>query len=266
MNTCVRFSSDGAEGFAIGIAEDRNKRFRRTMEDSHLYVMNFDSVPQQGLFAIFDGHGGRDAAEWCGDHFHEAFLECYKAYQDTHTVPEILEKTFLHVDELIKDEEGKVSGCTAIVAFIQVKDSKRILYTANAGDARAVLSRNGKALRLSYDHKGSDAKEAKRIKDTGGLIMNNRVGGLLAVTRSLGDYPLKEYVIGMPYTTETELGPKDKFLILACDGLWDVCEDQTAVKEIKKVENPLTASKKLLDLAISRGTQDNVSVMVVRFT
>ncbi|KAG0166717.1 Protein phosphatase 2C 1 [Apophysomyces sp. BC1015] len=259
MNTFVPATSIEASGFAIGIAEDRNKRFRRTMEDSHSYVMDFDCVPQQGLFAIFDGHGGRDAAEWCGDHFHER-------YQSTHSVPEILEKTFLHVDDLIKDDQGRVSGCTAIVAFVQVKDSKRILYTANVGDARAVLSHNGKAIRLSYDHKGNDAKETKRIKDSGGLVMNNRVSGLLAVTRSLGDYPLKEYVIGTPYITETELGAKDKFLILACDGLWDVCDDQTAVKQIKKVEDAQTASKKLLDLAITKGTLDNVSVMVVRFT
>jgi protein phosphatase PTC1 len=74
------------------------------------------------------------------------------------------------------------------------KPLKRVLYTANVGDARAVLwsappslplhftmtdicSRGGKAVRLTYDHKGSDTQEAKRIMDAGGFVMNNRVNG-----------------------------------------------------------------------------------------
>lgn len=54
---------------------------------------------------------------------------------------------------------------------------RRMLYTANVGDARAVLCRAGKAVRLTYDHKGSDSQEAKRITDAGGFVMNNRVNG-----------------------------------------------------------------------------------------
>jgi protein phosphatase PTC1 len=52
-----------------------------------------------------------------------------------------------------------------------------VLYTANAGDARGVLCRGGKAVRLTYDHKGSDKQEAKRIVDAGGFVLNNRVNG-----------------------------------------------------------------------------------------
>lgn len=82
-----------------------------------------------------------------------------------------------------------------------------------------IYSRNGKAVRLSYDHKGSDQQEAKRIMDLGGFMMNNRVNGVLAVTRSLGDCVMKEFVVGNPYTTETDLTAQDDFLILACDGV-----------------------------------------------
>jgi protein phosphatase PTC1 len=97
---------------------------------------------------------------------------------------------------------------------------QRVLYTANVGDARIVLCRNGKALRLSYDHKGSDENEGKRIANAGGLILNNRVNGVLAVTRALGDAYLKDLVTGHPYTTETVIQPDiDEFLILACDGV-----------------------------------------------
>lgn len=81
------------------------------------------------------------------------------------------------------------------------------------------LSRGGKAIRLTYDHKGSDAQEAKRITDAGGYVMNNRVNGVLAVTRSLGDSSMKEFVVGAPYTTETTLSEEDTLLIVACDGV-----------------------------------------------
>lgn len=96
---------------------------------------------------------------------------------------------------------------------------RRVLYVANAGDARGVLCRKGRALRLTYDHKGTDKQEAKRITDSGGFVMSGRVNGVLAVTRSLGDSSMKEFVVGAPYTTETELTEDDEMLILACDGV-----------------------------------------------
>ena len=103
-------------------------------------------------------------------------------------------------------------------SFIYVSPSA--LYTANVGDARIILCRSGKALRLSYDHKGSDENEGKRITNAGGLILNNRVNGVLAVTRALGDTYMKDLVTGHPYTTETVIQPElDEFIIIACDGV-----------------------------------------------
>jgi protein phosphatase PTC1 len=75
------------------------------------------------------------------------------------------------------------------------------------------------AMRLTYDHKGTDKQEAKRIMDSGGFVMSGRVNGVLAVTRSLGDSSMKEFVVGAPYTTETDLTEDDEVLILACDGV-----------------------------------------------
>ncbi|GMK53539.1 hypothetical protein CspeluHIS016_0101250 [Cutaneotrichosporon spelunceum] len=144
--------------------------------------------------------------------------------------------------------------------------TRRVLYLGNVGDARAVISRGGKAVRLTYDHKGSDPQEAKRITDAGGFVMNNRVNGVLAVTRSLGDASMKEFVVGSPYTTETVLDDDDEFLIVACDGLWDVCEDQDAVDLVRDVEDPQEASKKLLEHALGNYSTDNLSVMVIRFS
>lgn len=114
------------------------------------------------------------------------------------------------------DSSSQSSSDKVVVTPANVR---RVLYCANAGDARGVLCRAGKAVRLTYDHKGSDKQEAKRITDAGGFVMSGRVNGVLAVTRSLGDSSMKDFVVGAPYTTETEFNDYDEFLILACDGV-----------------------------------------------
>ncbi|KGQ01795.1 hypothetical protein PAAG_11520 [Paracoccidioides lutzii Pb01] len=344
--------------FRVGVTEDKNRKCRRTMEDTHAYLYNFlgtsaptpaktespahskaseesisttndssDSMPMietdNGYFAIFDGHAGTFAAEWCGKKLHLILEDIMRKHPNS-PVPELLDQTFTNVDQQLEKLPLKNSGCTAVTAILRWEDrttvpthnptapsagqSKpgadkgntavlpvqtsrdasglstsapestnpkpqetitsrhRVLYTANVGDARVVLCRNGKALRLSYDHKGSDENEGKRISNAGGLILNNRVNGVLAVTRALGDSYMKDLVTGHPYTTETVIQPEtDEFMILACDGLWDVCSDQEAVDLVRGTEDPQVASKILVDHALSRFSTDNLSCMIVRF-
>ena len=131
------------------------------------------------------------------------------------------------------------SGSTAVVAYLKLEPidktsstspidpsaSKKVLYCANAGDARGVLSRNGKAERLTHDHKATDKAEEKRIRNAGGIVFRGRVFGTLAISRSLGDHlsydglHLKELVIGTPFVSRTELNDNDEFCIIACDGV-----------------------------------------------
>lgn len=280
--------------FRVGVTEDKNKKCRRTMEDTHAYLYNFLSTPapaianrnstsgsdlsktsshdvvetDNGYFAIFDGHAGTFAADWCGKKVHLLLEDIIRKHPNT-PIPELLDMTFTSVDQQLEKLPLKNSGCTAVIAVLRWEDRipnpqsatgstalapataaaakadaksdskedatptagteaklkeaasrQRVLYTANVGDARIVLCRNGKALRLSYDHKGSDENEGKRIAGAGGLILNNRVNGVLAVTRALGDAYMKDLVTGHPYTTETVIQPDmDEFLILACDGV-----------------------------------------------
>ncbi|RKP02036.1 hypothetical protein CXG81DRAFT_2051, partial [Caulochytrium protostelioides] len=260
-------------GFQVGFSEDRNKKYRRTMEDSSAFFYNYAHAEGSGWFAVFDGHAGKAAAEHCGQHLHDTFARLLvpnRTAAAPRPVPELLNAAFVETDQQLKQKTGLFSGCTAAVAFIQrelrpATDAQRVLYTANVGDARVVLCRGGHAVRLSYDHKGSDPDEARRIMVAGGYMLNNRVNGMLAVTRSLGDISMKDYVIGNPYTTETVLQPNDAFLILACDGVWDVCSDQEAVDLIADVDDPDAAADRLLDQALARYTTDNLSVIVVRF-
>jgi len=178
--------------------------------------------------------------------------------------------SFLKTDTDMESANVGYSGTTVAACFIKFnEDGKRILYAANAGDARAVISREGKAVRLTYDHKGSDEPEQKRIQAAGGLVVMNRVSGILAVTRSLGDHKMKKYVVGTPFTPDpVELNDNDSFLIIACDGLWDIMSDQEAIDFVSKEENKDKSCQKiaieLLSAAIRGGSTDNITVLVIR--
>ncbi|CAJ0757492.1 15551_t:CDS:2, partial [Entrophospora sp. SA101] len=80
-------------------------------------------------------------------------------------------------------------------------------------------------------------------------------------TKDEKESSMKEYVIGSPYTTETNITESDSFLILACDGLWDVCNDQDAVNLVKDILDPQVASAKLIEHALQNFSTDNLSVM-----
>jgi protein phosphatase PTC1 len=133
------------------------------------------------------------------------------------------------------------------------------------------FSRNGKAIRLTYDHKGSDPAEKQRIRAAGGFVLNERVNGMLAITRALGDAELKSYVSGNPYTAEITIDKSyDSFLVVACDGLWDVVSDQACCDYItaklnRNDINPNIIAEELVDLAIREGSADNISIIVVLF-
>lgn len=141
-----------------------------------------------------------------------------------------------------------------------------MLYVANIGDTRAVLSSNGIAERLSIDHKSTNETEVSRIKRDGGLIFGGRVGGQLAITRAFGDYFLKsDGVIANPYIKRHVLKASDRYLIIASDGVWDVIEDQVAVNFCKEDCSTKDIAKAIAKTAIEKGSRDNISCMVIRF-
>lgn len=85
------------------------------------------------------------------------------------------------------DNIALYTGCTACVALIT--DSE--IYCANSGDSRCVLSREGKAIEMSIDHKPELSTEKARIEKAGGFVEENRVKGILNLSRSLGDLEYK---------------------------------------------------------------------------
>lgn len=245
----------------LGIHHDRNARYRRTMEDAHVYVDGFGGESTQGYFAVYDGHGGRGAVDFVKDHLHENLLEVLKENSNVH---EAFKIAYVKTDDQIGEAQIQYSGTTTVSALLRVEDGVKKLYVANVGDARCILARKGKGLRLTYDHKASDPEETERIKAAGGFVFMNRVNGMLAVTRSLGDRAMKDFVSGEPYTTETVLEDGDTHIILACDGVWDVISDDKAVEIVLESENCQMAAKKLLIASLRGGSTDNISVMVLK--
>eukprot|EP00696_Hemimastix_kukwesjijk_P004197 gnl/Hemi2/1516_TR538_c0_g1_i1.p1 gnl/Hemi2/1516_TR538_c0_g1~~gnl/Hemi2/1516_TR538_c0_g1_i1.p1 ORF type:complete len:344 (-),score=81.59 gnl/Hemi2/1516_TR538_c0_g1_i1:856-1887(-) len=231
----------------VTVASNINRRFRRQMEDAHSMIDNFAGSQTTGYFAVYDGHGGRQAVDVISNTLHNKIIQELQAQKDAKCA---FENAFKSTDAEL--QSLLYSGSTVVAALIEQQSTGKLLTVANAGDARAVLCRNGVAARLSYDHKANDAQEAKRVVESGGFIVQDRVYGVLSVTRALGDHSMKDVVVSDPFTTVTQLEPTDSFLILACDGLWDVISDQDAVEFVLtggKTKKELAAAAAAANLA-----------------
>jgi len=251
-----------------GVFADRNARHRRFMEDAHTMEDKFNGDEKQGFFAVFDGHGGKTAALFCQSNFHKILQEELASHSaeeldKDEKINEILVKAYAKTDEAMKPSVPAAGAC-AVTALIRVKSTgQRMIYCANAGDSRAILCRDGKGVLLSVDHKATNEEEAQRVITAGGFIKNERVNGLIAISRALGDHCMKTFIPSDPYLAHVELQPVDTFLILACDGVWDVIPTQEAVDLIVNDTDPTLMAKKLLVQAIKGGSTDNITVMVL---
>ncbi|CAG2107006.1 unnamed protein product [Medioppia subpectinata] len=200
------------------------------------------------------------------------------------SLSKIVTEEVLEIDrQLIIDckERGDVSGSTALIALRIVAQNK--LIVANVGDSRGVIcDSKGSAIPLSFDHKPQQIKEHKRIKEAGGFIKFNgvwRVAGILATSRAMGDYPLKDtnLVIAEPDILTFDLNDiEPKFMILASDGLWDAFTNEDAVTYAKEcllrvkqsntsVHTAHEVAKSLVLESYRRGSVDNITVILVIF-
>ncbi|KAL3143222.1 hypothetical protein ABBQ38_002075 [Trebouxia sp. C0009 RCD-2024] len=202
-----------------------------------------------------------------------------------------LKSSFKDLDDLILAEEqkqgvekGAFGGCTAVIALVMGD----VLYTAHVGDSGAIIDRSGTAYRLTEDHKPYMKAERQRIQEAGGQLVENgnRVlsnakedgrASMLAMSRALGDADYKDpkpFVSAEASVRRLDLLPEDKAVIIASDGLWDVIGDQDVVSmvdhliqegEAEKDKTQLAhkAAQKLVQVALQRGTADNVTALVM---
>eukprot|EP00854_Cymbomonas_tetramitiformis_P008583 gene8583-10189_t len=243
------------------------------------------------FFSLYDGHGGRGAAEECARSF---LSECLipelteaarmdpPASGDSRDidlwwrqhVPQVLQTAFLQMDRKIK-VSGETSGATATIAVL----SGHVLFVAGVGDSYAVLDTGGQILRLSPDHRcDNNEQEKKRIKECGGEIgMSDRgdgeaIGvlrvwpGGLAITRTIGDIGAQEGgVIAEPEVCEVLLPETGGRLIIASDGLWDGVKVQTAAKTTRG-KPAAKAAQELKSQALKKmGKTDDITIIVADF-
>jgi len=274
----------------LSFASTEMQGWRKSMEDAHVHEIEFDDDPNAALFAVFDGHGGKEVAEFASRHFAEELKkdENYKAKK----YEEALKNTFLKIDALLMTEKGKeeikkitgsikskgegefsgyeaseeegadMKGCTANVAFI--KDGK--IYIANAGDSRAIaIMSDGTVEELSIDHKPENKIEADRIRKAGGTIFNGRVEGNLNLSRGLGDLhykanknlkPEEQMICAYPDVRIKEVNTNIQYILMGCDGIYETWSSQQigtfVLSESKAPDAKLTTIvEKLLDSVIS---------------
>ena len=166
------------------------------------------------------------------------------------------------------------SGSTSVIVLITPSH----IICANAGDSRAILRRSGKVLPLSFDHKPSDIPERMRIVKAGGEVKSKRIDGDLAVSRALGDHiyktedslkNLQQKVIAAPDLTvypRNHLG--DEFIVLACDGVWDVASNKECSEFIQSMlshgETDLAVvCEEAIDTCLERNSRDNITLLMV---
>ncbi|OMJ76119.1 hypothetical protein SteCoe_24561 [Stentor coeruleus] len=242
--------------------EEQNIRFRPYMEDSCKIIDPYLNNSNQGYFAIFDGHGGSEAVDYCKARLHEELRKCLQEFPDD--VPQAFIKCFQKVDDQLRLTGAVTSGTTATIGFLQKEGNQKVLYIANVGDSKAVIVTTEGTEQVSYDHKGTDYAEIDRIVTSGGIIIRARVGGQLAVTRALGDHHLKNKgVSGVPYVLRRLITMNDLYLIIASDGIWDVI-DYSSIR-FNQGKSSIEICNELVQRAVSLGSQDNICVLTVCF-
>lgn len=253
---------------------------RHTMEDEHVRIDDLLEYLGSGIvgrcqgsyYGVFDGHDGINAAQFVKDRLLQFIVE--DAAFPT-AVEKAVHRAFLQTDAAFAEacslDHTLSSGTTAITALVL---GRRILV-ANAGDCRAVLCRRGKAVPMSRDHKPSCMVERNRIEALGGYVDDGYLNGRLGTSRALGDW----HIIGLkgvdcplsaePELMEVVLTEEDEFMIIGCDGLWDVFTNENAVdfarRKLQLHNDPEQCSRDLVDEALRRHTGDNLTVVTVCF-
>jgi serine/threonine protein phosphatase PrpC len=265
-------------GRKVAIASCQGRR--KAMEDESLVTeISFSAgsqVHQAEIFAIFDGHGGGKASKYA-----QKYLALYlkKAFEEHNPdalsdvgIWDALKDCFKQLDA---DYQGN-DGTTAIVA-ICLGDR---MWVANVGDSRAILVQNEKTIQASEDAKPGIARYKKTIEEKlGGFVLRTyvctgcfRVNGRLSVARAIGDKSLlgKDGKCCIsPNLKITCYSLKDfqgGYLVLACDGLYDVATTDEVGQAIKQmIDQGISTGKMALHLvhgALLNNSSDNVSVMV----
>ncbi|XP_045445374.1 protein phosphatase 1E-like [Melitaea cinxia] len=221
------------------IASSATKNGRRCMEDRHVEFGNLEALfgiettEPTSFYAVYDGHAGSAAATYCAAHLHQYLVE------SPHFATDLRRAThdaYLRTDaEFVRKSnmQRAPGGSTAVSVALR----GRRLLAAWAGDSLALLAKRMRLMQLVNPHKPDRPDERERIESTGGSVMywgTWRVNGQLAVSRAIGDAKYKPYVTARPDIAEVDLDGDEDFVVVACDGLWDVVSEDIVALSVYK--------------------------------
>lgn len=299
----------------FGVASLQGRR--STQEDRWVVLPQIkgDVAPKWStstFVGLFDGHGGEE----CSNILHEQLHSwIFRDPHDLTLTPAILQTRFEELDTYVCDyllQKGDLSGSTATCVILSPSDGvdgKIRAIVAHVGDCRLVLSfRNNEVRDVTEDHRLTMSSERDRILALGGRVVNNRVNGVMAITRAFGDLEFKgllgrksgalspstsssssmalipatvqqnpfqkeeekipALLTARPDIHTVELDPRvHEFLLLACDGLWDVLTSEEAAEifrdRLRFHGNVQIAAKELAQEAIRRYSNDNITVVAI---
>ena len=235
---------------------EQNPEFCDYMEDCALSINCFNKESYRHLFCIFDGHGGNVTAKLCVKKFPEIFRKCL--LESPFDYEMALKKSFYLMDQEIEKIKATEVGNTATIVFI----NNRLLYCANVGDSSCALIGKTNEF-ITTEDKCTNKNEMKRIEKEGGTIIDDRLGGILAVSRGLGDFDLKSKGLTCePHITKKLIDHNINYCVLASDGVWDVLSPDEVAK-ITQTHKIDEMAKKIVETAMDRGSEDNISCIVV---
>jgi serine/threonine protein phosphatase PrpC len=252
---------------------------RPTMEDRHVHIPYLDVLLNRNVksqevsyYAVYDGHGGQSVATYVGNHLHLNIVQNLLFERDT--VKAIHEAYLLTQESLKQNAEYANSLNSAGSTSVSILIKGKTMFVSWAGDSLASIFRTDRHDEelIIPPHKPSNPDEKKRIENLGGFISDEngvaRTNGVVAVTRAFGNLRHK-VIIPEPTIKQIPITGNEEFLVIACDGLWDVMTTQD-VREY--VDHYKSKNKKfkgiaesLVDEALLRGSTDNVSCVFVEF-
>lgn len=222
------------------------------------------------MVGVFDGHGGPETADFVSVHLPIRLLRDESFEGD---VEEALREAFLLTNERYFEHQAREAandnvGSTAVLGLFRENN----LWIAWAGDSEAALYRtNGERIKCCITHKPGNEKEKQRIEEMGGFVKERggimRVCGALAVARAFGDGRYRQYITCNPDIQKYELQGNEEFLVVACDGLWDVMtvDDVGEFLESYRGRRKEGMVDTLVHKARALGSTDNITAIVVTF-
>lgn len=245
---------------------------RHTNEDRHNIILNINELNKDGnginLLGVYDGHGGDYVSTYLEKNIP---LYYYNKKLKTPFSEEYHNKVFkLLQKKIIKNKKGYTSGSTCLLNIMYKFENEIHMNIVNLGDSRMVIVYdNGSFKQVTIDHKPDDKIEKKRLKSMGGEIYKDSEGtyriGDLSLSRAFGDEDNAPYISQVPDIYYKKITPNTKYIVMACDGLWDVIENNNLYKllETFKKNKIKNLAAELASVALLKGSTDNISIIVI---